>query len=372
MSNLKENNMKVIQKHAGIDIFRLVFALLLVVGAHTYPLRIISEDLNFAVFHIIARIVVPFFLMITGYFVISKYIFSIENKPKLPHRFIKKTALIYAGATLLYLPVSIYAGFYSDGNIFAAILRSVVFDGTFYHLWYLPASLIGILIIFVLAHKFTLKAVFGITVALYVLGLLGDSYYGLTENIPVLNTLYTAGFQVFSFTRNGIFLTPVFLVLGALIAQAEQCQSKRVNIIGFAVSMLFMLAEGAVLRAFELPRHDSMYIFLLPCMYFLFQAVLQRNRYSSPLLRDVSMYIFILHPIMIIAVRGGARVAGLTDLFVGNNMVHYLAVCLLSVLFSLIIIKMHNSCLSLPSVISCVRLFLLPASTGKGRYEARK
>ena len=57
----------------GIDGLRLVFAVV-AVGAHTYPLAVIDENLNYFVFHVLARVIVPFFLMTTGYFLLPRYI----------------------------------------------------------------------------------------------------------------------------------------------------------------------------------------------------------------------------------------------------------------------------------------------------------
>jgi len=280
--------------------------------------------------------------MVTGYFIFPKYIFTSEKKPILPVGFLNKTALLYAGVSLLYLPVSIYAGYYSRGNVAASILRNIVFDGTFYHLWYLPASIIGVLIIFLLARIFAFRTVLGITVFLYILGMLGDSYYGFTSNIPVLNTVYAAGFQAFSYTRNGIFLAPVFLAMGGWLSQLKLSPNTKTSIIGFVISLSLMLAEGMLLYLHGLPRHDSMYIFLLPCMFFLFQIILQHNNHEKPIRRDIAKYIFILHPLVIVAVRGSARVMGLGTLLVGNNMIHFFAVCVVCILLSIIAIKLHN------------------------------
>lgn len=48
---------------------------------------------------------------------------------------------------------------------------------------------------------------------LYGIGLFGDSYYGLAERVPAVMELYEAGFSVFSYTRNGIFLLRCFCCL---------------------------------------------------------------------------------------------------------------------------------------------------------------
>ncbi|MDR2599955.1 MAG: acyltransferase [Oscillospiraceae bacterium] len=334
--------MKKLHKFMGIDTFRF-FCALVVVGIHTYPLSYINQELNFVIFHIFARIAVPFFLMATGYFVIPKYIYNKEKKVKFPVGFFKKTILIYSIATILYLPVSIYAGYFSSGNIVVNILRNLMFDGVFYHLWYLPASIIGMVIIYLLARVLNIKMVLGLSIILYIFGLLGDSYYGVIKDMPVINTLYNAGFQFFSYTRNGIFFAPVFLILGAWIANVKVNKNLVFNIIGFTLSMLFMLTEGVLLHLSETARHDSMYIFLLPCMYFMFNVLLQCRGGVRPILREVSMYIYIMHPILIVIIRGVVRIMGFGDLFVSNNIIHFITVSLLSILLSTVIIKAYEA-----------------------------
>ena len=325
----------------GIDRFRQVAALL-IVGIHTYPLSSISESLNFLVVNIFSRIAVPFFLMVTGYFLLPQYFSKEKSSAKQLVCFIKKTGLYYAIATALYLPISIYAGYYSEGPIAATIFRNILFDGTFYHLWYLPASIIGVLLLYFLSRRFSLRAVVGISAVLYLIGLLGDSYYGLVSNAPLLNSIYSVGFQVFSYTRNGFFYAPVFLAMGALIAKTKQRLDARISLLGFAASMLLMIAEGFTLSYSGFQRHDSMYIALLPCMLFLFHLLLARKGKTSPILRSVTMWIYILHPLFIIAVRGIAKAAGLTTVLVDNSMIHYITVCLLSITFSLLIVKLRQ------------------------------
>jgi serine/alanine racemase len=179
-----------------------------------------------------------------------------------------------------------------------------------------------------------------ISIFLYTLGLLGDSYYGLAIKNTFLNSFYTTLFQVFSYTRNGIFLAPVFLSMGGLIAKQKSNMNLKVSVTLSVIFLSIMLFEGSFVYNSGLSRHDSMYITLLPCMYFLFHVLLRFNgRKKRPALRDVSLYIYILHPMLIIMIRGGARVFGLSSLFVDNGMIHYFSVCLLSILFSIIIEK---------------------------------
>ena len=353
--------MKRLNKYDGIDFFRMIAAFL-AVGAHTYPFSSISNEMNYLFIHIFARIAVPFFMMATGYFLLPRF-FDNKYQTKLNglndlndssdqksqtgqrsrnkehlNKFIKKTGLLYFGTIILYLPVSIYAGYYSNGNVAGTFIRNLVFDGTFYHLWYLPAVILGVTLIYILSLKCSLRLTFGITVILYILGILGDNYYGIIEKIPVMHALYETGFHVFSYTRNGLFYAPVFLTMGALIAARQEKQNHpRFNMVGFIICMILMATEGMLLRHFAIPRHTSMYLMLLPCMYFLFGFVKSHTGKRSLFMRDTSMWIYILHPLVIIAIRGGARIIGLTDLFVENSIVFFIFVCGLSLICSIII-----------------------------------
>ena len=100
--------------------------LFLVAAIHTSPLEDISAGADFFLTRILARIAVPFFFMVTGQFVLGG--FGVASH-------VKKLALMYGGAVLLYLPIGIYAGHYEDIGIWG-LLRMLLVDGTFYHLWY--------------------------------------------------------------------------------------------------------------------------------------------------------------------------------------------------------------------------------------------
>lgn len=121
------------RNYKGIEIFR-VLAAFLVVAIHTSPLTIYSVTADFILTRVIARVAVPFFFMVTGYFVLSKGT-GVRS-------FIKKTAIIYAASAALYLPVNVYAGLLQEWTLLD-LVREAFFEGTFYHLWYLPAAILG-------------------------------------------------------------------------------------------------------------------------------------------------------------------------------------------------------------------------------------
>ena len=227
-------------------------------------------------------------------------------------------------------------------NLLPNIIKDIVFDGTLYHLWYLPASIIGAAIAWYLVKKLNYPKALMVASVLYLIGLFGDSYYGITEKISCLNSLYTYIFQVTDYTRNGIFFAPIFFILGGFIADNRPQITFGKSFLGFAISLALMLGEAMILHHFDLQRHDSMYVFLLPCMYFLFIVILHFKGKRLVSLRTASLIIYIIHPMMIVVIRLFSKLLHIQKLFVENSIVHYFAVCLTSVVFSVVLTAMWN------------------------------
>lgn len=306
--------MKTARKLVGIEYFR-VAAAFLVVAIHCSPLLTYSETADFIFTRVLARAAVPFFFMVTGYFVIGK-----AEKTR---KFLKKTGVIYLASILLYLPLNLYAGNFA-GLTPGAALTQLLFEGTFYHLWYLPAALLGVLVASLLARS---RVGLGIAGALYLLGLLGDSYWGLVSGVPVVSDAYNVVFSVAGYTRNGLFFAPLFLLLGAAM-RGDRLPGRGVSAAGLAAAFALMLAEALLLRRLGWQRHDSMYVFLPAVMYFLFALLLIPRGRGAGWMAPFSLLVYILHPWVIVLVRGAARVAGLWGPLVENSVGHYLAVCL--------------------------------------------
>ncbi|MDO4540321.1 MAG: serine racemase VanT catalytic subunit [Syntrophomonadaceae bacterium] len=331
------------RSYAGIDYFRLIAAFL-IVAIHTAPLSSVDETASFMFTHILARIAVPFFLLVTGYFLLAPFYADTPLPPSAKglKQFSIKTALLYGASILLYLPVNLYAGHFETIDGWGALLKMVIFDGTMYHLWYLPASIIGAAIVFSLLKCLKPKYVWVAVSLLYLIGLGGDSYYGLAAGLPWLNAGYDFMFGWFDYTRNGIFYAPIFLLLGAALAHPRRPAAKTADGIGLAVSLALLLAEGLLLHNAGVQRHDSMYLALLPSMYFLYRLLLHcpgKRRYE---LRTVAMLIYILHPLVIVVVRLIAKLLGLQAVLVYNSVIHYTLVCLLSWLAAVLITRLKD------------------------------
>lgn len=233
-----------------LDLFRLA-AVLLVVMNHTSPLADVSAMADFWLTRVLARVAVPFFLMTTGYFLSRNHWAGVGRQ-------LKKLCLLYGVCILLYLPVNLYAGSFTGP---ADVLRKLLVDGTFYHLWYFPATILGIVIARWLS-RLGLRVALPVAALLYLIGLGGDSYYGLVSQIPLLRTLYDGIFTLCGYTRNGLFFAPLFLLLGA----AGRRWNQKLSLAGFFLSLAAMSAEGLWLHRMDVQRHDSMYLALPLCI----------------------------------------------------------------------------------------------------------
>ena len=361
--------MKSGQNYGALDRFRILAAVL-VIAIHTSPLGSYSADADFFLTRILARVAVPFFFMVTGQFVLSPQFFASgsqagsarqpfgqcagRGEQKAVWNYLGKIAFVYGISIALYLPLGIYAGHYR-GLTLGKALQMLIFEGSFYHLWYFPACMLGVLLVTFLGRFVGLKGTLFVSGALYVTGLLGDSYFGAVQRIPALSSVYDFIFQISPHTRNGLFFAPLFLTLGSLLGgksrgerkdqgerRAQRGKDAREKgilwlIICFFLSVVLMAEEGVLLRGLGFQRHDSMYVFLVPVMIFLYELLLSVKSRPMRRLRTVSTWIYILHPAVIVVVRGAAGIMHRTGLLVDNSLIHYAAVTVLSIAAAILI-----------------------------------
>lgn len=319
----------------NLDTCRFIAALL-VVAIHIYPFLNINPDLDYLVTRVLFRVAVPLFLMITGYFVIPKSLKYIDFLKV----YTKKIIKIYIICILIYLPINIYNGDFNNVNILE-ILKRIFIDGTFYHLWYFPALILGIWITYFIIKKLDNKKALIIFILLYLVGLFGDSYYGLISS-TFLKNIYDVIFTVTSYTRNGLFYVPLFIFIGYTFKNITYRITKKQNIILLIISIILMLIEGFILYTFDLQRHSSMYIFLIPVMFLIFNLLVENREYKNKKLRELSTIIYVLHPLVIIIVRSIAKVLKLESILIGNNLIHYICVVILTLIISIVFIKIKE------------------------------
>lgn len=321
--------------YPGIDIFRLL-ASALVVAIHAAPLASYNATID-SLIRATGRLAVPFFFMTSGFFLFANEHFSTKTLCS----FVKRTAMLYAVATLIYLPINIYVGYFSAENLLHNITTDIIFNGTFYHLWYLPASIIGAVIAWCLIRRLKYPWALIITGILFVIGLLGDSYYGIARSIGGLESFYNCLFQFSDFSRNGFTFAPLFFVLGGYAASHKRERTLSKTTVLFVICYICTLLEAQLLQHLGYVRHDCMYIFQIPSIYLLFRILIHFRGDRHICMRTISMAVYIIHPMMILALRLLSRIPAMTFI-VGNSIIYYLAVLLTSMGIAVILTQVQR------------------------------
>ena len=158
--------------------------------------------------------------------------------------------------------------------------------------------------------------------------------------IDIIMGAFDLIFDIFDYTRNGIFYVPIFLYLGYQ-AQINRWKLKRKNnIIMLVVSVILLLLEGCLLHRYGMQYHNTMYVMLVPVMISLFtMLVTYGSKEENKDYRLLGLLIYILHPMMILVVRFLGDMFKLENYFIDNNLLHFafvlvltLAVCILLML----------------------------------------
>lgn len=327
------------QKIINIDLCRLVAALM-IVAIHTYPFEIINNNLDYLITRVLFRIAVPLFFMITGYFLLPK---ALKHKEKIID-YLKKIIKLYFISIIIYLPINIYMDYFRKSNLLE-IIKDLLMNGTFYHLWYFPALILGVTLVYIMIKKMNQKTISIIVFLLYLFGLLGDSYYGFTKNIFFLKDLYNLIFKLFSYTRNGLFYAPIFIYIGYILNNKPNKLSYQKNIILIFISTISLLIEGTLLYYLKIPKHTSMYLSLLPLSYLIFNLLINTKLTTNKKIRNIATLLYILHPLFIVVIRFCFKLVNL-EAPLANNMFNYLIVSISTIIFSIIIINLKELLLS--------------------------
>lgn len=229
---------------------------------------------NFLSKQYIARIAVPFYFTASGFLLFRKVDFQDLNTDRIRDYCLKILRLM-------------------------GIWIFVLFAGSTGHLWYLSASVLAVIVLsFMIKKKVHLRYMVILSLILFAIGLLGDSYYSFLEplkDVPVARELIAGYETVFSTTRNGLFFGFIFILLGAIFAHRRIVLNGKIALAGLILSLTAMFFEVNWLRDYSHPKDYNMLVSLLPVTFFLFYLASHLNLRNRPIyarLRTVGTLIF--------------------------------------------------------------------------------
>lgn len=330
------------KSYAAIDVMKFISALL-VIAIHCAPFIEVSEPLNFAFVQILGRLAVPFFFITSGFLFFRK----IDPKQGLKgeanlaqlKRYWLRILKIYLVWSVLYLPLVFLSWFQGgfDGSTLLRFSRDVLLNGTYYHLWFLPALLVAIPLVYVLYTSVKKRLLLAISVLLYLVGMLVNVYGTILGDVPVLANVVNGLQAVFTTTRNGLFFGPIFITLGIYVMDFLDRDYRKPAAIAFLVSFLLFCGEAYLLRYMEI-MHDltSMYVMVVPCVFFLMIFLLQLQLRDKPVykqLRKMSLLIYVSHIYVIFV---------LLQVLHLPNLIVYILACILSSGFAYMVLRFHK------------------------------
>lgn len=291
--------MKTTTRVIGLDCLKLLCAFLVICLHKPFE---IAEGYTDA----IARIAVPIFFMITGYF----YQTCVEKGNQLKQ--IKKILILVIFCNLLYFAFEsayyIYTGDISEKLqswfTLKSLIKFLVFNSSPFkgHLWYLGAVLYVLIFIFLFEKKFKRSYLYFLIPILLCINLLLGNFSKLLFGYAI-SAIYT---------RNFLFMGLPFFLLGDYIRNGKRFNPMRLNtLISGILAFIFIittLIEYYLLKHFDFLGTKELFISSIFCAAFLFTFCIKiSNRIAtnsffiklSDLGRRYSTDIYIFHYIII-------------------------------------------------------------------------
>ncbi len=286
----------------SIDIARL-FAAILVVAIHTQAVTWLSGYSNGNI-QMLTRVAVPFFFCTSGYFLHKNYTNS--GCPAIAATF-WKTVKLYTLLSLVYFTVIFLSNSVLLHEPKKWILVDFLFNGSYYHLWYMVGIVYSIAMIYLICKLKLTKVLLPLATACYAIGLLGTSYYGIGSRLPVLNVLFDSGW--FLSIRRIFLMGFPFTALGWVISDGKlklHFSKKHLLFVTALVALLFV-SEIIAVTVTGMSRTIEITVFLYPLLFLLFQACLAyplegKSRFAS-VCRNTANFTYFWHPLVILVLR---------------------------------------------------------------------
>lgn len=257
--------------YTGIDIAKLIFSIL-----------IVCLHLNFGNLYFlqgICRIATPMFFCISGFFSASK---MLSGDYAIVHT-VKRLLKSYIFYSILYFPIALKYGWYSLDII--SIVKAALYRGMFIQLWFYPALIESIILIFLLKKRLKSIWIIGIVpLVCYVYGVLSIEYHIFPSITSDIN--------------NVVFHGLLYFWLGiAIYKMGARNVHLRVVIVGLIISAALFFFEITYLLSFN--DRMTLCFSLVPLCVFLMLVFIKIPMIIAPqhslFIRNTSTVIFGIH-----------------------------------------------------------------------------
>ncbi|MEG0314008.1 MAG: acyltransferase [Erysipelotrichaceae bacterium] len=324
-------------KYNAIDLTKLIASIFIIV-VHTSPMLPYSKPGNFILINILGRLATPFFFIATAFFIKKN---MIERGDQYLKKYIISLVKLYLIWSLIYLPLGIqWISLNIDIPWFLypiALIVALFYIGTYFHLWFIPALIFSLLVVYYLKKYMSYKVLMIISFSLLCLGAL-ESYYGVINNTLVLNVIDNY-MNIFVTTRNGLFFGMFYVVCGYYIA-SNKMDTKykhygKLSIISFILVLIeaySLYDTGSI--------NFNILIMIGPFTYFLFnylKGIELKWKLNYTLIRRYSNSFYFVHPIFVGLIPIILDIFGKADYYNNSGIFRLVTVLLGTIILSYII-----------------------------------
>ena len=300
------------EQSLNIDVAKWISALCMIV-IHSHPFSLYSELGDFLLSGVITPVAISLFFVFSGFFLGKKLPVKDGKVPlekddcKWLAKYQVKNVLIYGIATLVYflwqLPRWHAAGWWGVAMI-KDFAISMLFKGSYYHLWYLLALLYAVPVLCFLINRFHRIQIIGLCVVGWLLECAINSYSWLFVPILSIAPIRTM-LGVFSAVMAAMFRAIPLLYLGVCLARGVNERTAEVWSVRCAGAFVAWAVE--IIALSRLDGMDGAYAYVLSTpvvVYCVMQWLLQLKKPLFPIafgttLRKSSILIYLFHPILI-------------------------------------------------------------------------
>ena len=330
-------------KTACLDYIKFVFSIF-IVFAHYVSEYCIGKIPNIIdLFSSLYIIIVPFFFSCSAYLLFKKMLnTAADGRKRLLIKFVKRNLLLYAAWSLIYVCFQT-----TQFIIFGAtieeigkyIINSLTYS-TYQTIWFLPALVIGVSIVWCLYNRFGLLATGICSCAAYIVCCFGVSYSNVFAGTPVENILGIFNYYFVSF-RNGLFNAVPFSFLGLFIANSGGSKlSFSATGLLTVVSFVLIIGEAFLVKRLIAAENVNTLFFLVPFTFFFLQFCLKMPfelNSVSLWMRKMSTLIFLSQRIFLSAIPSLVPEGFLASVLNANPLIGFLTLMILIMSFSEII-----------------------------------
>ena len=290
------------RQYSNIDLFKFIFAIV-VVMIHTTPFKDVSKTTDWYFNNTFANLAVPFFFVASGFLLFDKLDGIRENEVKRIKKYTVHLLRMFVTWSIIWLPWNILhfmnVNFASD-VVLKYIKNLILVGGGGGAIWYLPALVIAIVIVYFMHTRIkspTLTVI--ISLIPYIIGVLISSWYEIFKDKTIIDLFY----KDFATVDNGVMLGVMFVAIGMYISRVKPQGHKTKDLILCFSFFLLLVAEVILIKKMGYNKNGVCNPVTLPFVtYYLFKLILSVNLRDSKIyakLRDYSTLIFLSHGIII-------------------------------------------------------------------------